>query len=76
MVTIVSIALALLVGTKFSFGFAGQKICSGLVARALERTPAIFESEPSNIMPADLAQLYGATPPAGDGNKGRIPAPP
>jgi uncharacterized protein YycO len=62
-VTIVSIALSLLTGTKFSFGFAGQKICSGLVARALERTGVFFEPEPSHIMPAELAKMYGVEPP-------------
>jgi hypothetical protein len=56
--TIVSIALSLVTGTRFSFGFEGQMICSGLVARALERTHAIFKKEPSHMMPADLAQLY------------------
>ncbi len=61
--TIVSIVLSLLTGTKFSFGFDGQQICSGLVARALERTTAIFKSEPSHIMPADLARTYRVTPP-------------
>jgi hypothetical protein len=59
----VSIALSLLTGAKLSFGFNGQLICSGLVARALERTTAIFEDEPSHIMPAQLAKLYGAVPP-------------
>ncbi len=62
--TIVSIALSLLTGTRFSFGFDGQMICSGLVARALERTRAIFTKEPSHIMPADLAKAYQVTPPA------------
>src|SRR6267142_2012026 len=38
--TIVSITLSLLTGAKLSFGFPGQLICSGLVARALERTTA------------------------------------
>lgn len=61
--TIVSIAISLLTGAKFSFGFNGQLVCSGLVARALERTTAIFEDEPSHIMPAQLAKLYGAVPP-------------
>jgi len=61
--TIVSIAISLVTGAKFSFGFNGQLICSGLVARALERTTAIFEDEPSHIMPAQLAKLYGAVPP-------------
>ena len=41
--TIASIGLSLLTGAKLSFGFAGQLICSGLVARALERTSVIFE---------------------------------
>lgn len=62
--TIVSIALSLLTGTRFSFGFDGQMICSGLVARALERTRAIFTKEPSHIMPADLARAYGVVPPS------------
>lgn len=61
--TVVSIALSLLTGTRFSFGFEGQTICSGLVARALERTRAIFKAEPSHMMPADLAKAYGVTPP-------------
>jgi hypothetical protein len=69
--TIVSIALSLLTGAKFSFGFNGQLICSGLVARALERTTAIFEDEPSHIMPAELAKLYGAIPPPPGTPKGQ-----
>jgi len=60
--TIVSIAIAFLTGLKFSFGFDGQQICSGLVARALERTTAIFSSEPSHITPADLAKYYQVSP--------------
>jgi len=60
--TIVSIALSFLTGLKFSFGFDGQQICSGLVARALERTTAIFSSEPSHITPADLAKYYHVSP--------------
>lgn len=55
---IISIALSFLTGLKFSFGFDGQFICSGLVARALERTSAIFDKEPSHITPADLAKYY------------------
>lgn len=62
--TVASIAISLLFGAKFSFGFDGQQICSGLVARALERTSAIFKSEPSHITPAELAKLYGAEPSA------------
>jgi len=57
--TIVSITLSLVTGAKVSFGFAGQLICSGLVARALERTSAIFDEEPSHVMPAELAKMFG-----------------
>ena len=68
--TIVSIGLSLLTGAKLSFGFAGQLICSGLVARALERTTAIFDEEPSHVMPAGLAKMFGVTPPASPVPKG------
>jgi hypothetical protein len=56
--TIASIALTLLTGGKFTFFIDGQMICSGFVARALERTDAIFNREPVHIMPADLAKYY------------------
>jgi hypothetical protein len=56
--TILSIALSLLTGAKFGFGVDGQLICSGLVARALERTGEIFEHDPWHMMPADLAQHF------------------
>lgn len=56
--TIISIALTLLTGSKFSFGIDGQSICSGLVARAMEKGDAIFDRSPSHIMPADLAAYY------------------
>jgi uncharacterized protein YycO len=69
--TIVSIALSLLTGAKFSFGFAGQLICSGLVARALERTTVIFEEEPSHVMPAGLAKLFAVSPPSPQTPKGK-----
>jgi hypothetical protein len=69
--TIVSITLSLLTGARFSFGFAGQLICSGLVARALERTTAIFDDEPSHVMPAELAKMFGVAPPPPDTPKGK-----
>ncbi|MDE2025158.1 MAG: hypothetical protein KGJ07_01560 [Patescibacteria group bacterium] len=56
--TILSIALSLLTGLKFSFGFDGTEICSGLVASALFKTTAIFPRDPSHITPADLASYY------------------
>lgn len=60
--TIVSISLGLLTGGRLTFGFEGQQVCSGLVARALERTPAIFDRNPEDIMPADLAKYYHVEP--------------
>lgn len=69
--TIISIALSLLTGTKLSFSVDGQFICSGLVARALERTTAIFRKEPSRIMPAELAEKFNVPRPKM--RKGRIP---
>jgi hypothetical protein len=58
----VSIGISLLFGGQISFGFEAHKICSGLVARALERSWAIFDREPSHILPADLARHYAVEP--------------
>ena len=69
--TIVSITISLLTGAKLSFGFAGQLICSGLVARALERTTAIFDEEPSHVVPADLAKMFDIVPPPPETPKGK-----
>ena len=60
--TIVSIAIGLITGGKLTFGYQGQAICSGLVARALERTHAIFNRNAEDIMPADLAKYYNVNP--------------
>ncbi len=60
--TIVCIGWGLLTGGRLTFGFEGQQICSGLVARALERTRAIFDRNPEDIMPADLAKYYHVEP--------------
>jgi hypothetical protein len=72
-VTIVSIAFTLLFGGKFDFGIDGETICSGLVARGLERTDVIFDRTPSHIMPADLAQYFRVMPPPKGTPKGVIP---
>jgi hypothetical protein len=50
---IVSIALSLLTGLRFSFGMPGTAICSGLVAAALAAPQ--WREDPSHVMPADLA---------------------
>ena len=60
--TLLSIAIALLTGGRLTFGYEGQEICSGLVARALERTDAIFDRNPKDMMPADLAKYYQVEP--------------
>lgn len=62
--TVVSIGLTLLTGAKFSFFVSGEFICSGFVARAMERTGAIFTRDPVHIMPADLAKYYSVVPPS------------
>lgn len=72
-VTIVSIAVSLVTGGKFAFAIDGQLICSGLVARALERTSAIFRHDPARIMPAELAELYQVDPPPPGTPRGRPP---
>jgi uncharacterized protein YycO len=72
-VTIVSIALSLVTGGKLAFAIDGQLICSGLVARSLERTAAIFKHDPARIMPAELAEIYAVDPPSPGAPKGRPP---
>ncbi|MDF3049444.1 MAG: Permuted papain-like amidase enzyme YaeF/YiiX, family [Pseudonocardia sp.] len=54
----VSIGLSMLTGSKLAFYIDGRFVCSGLVARALERTGRIFDRDPSHIAPADLAKYY------------------
>lgn len=71
--TIVSIGLSLLTGSKFGFGVDGQEICSALVARSLERTGEIFPRDPWHIMPADLAKYFNVEPPGPGVSKGRVP---
>ena len=56
-----SIAINMITGGKFSFFVDGTTVCSGLVARAQERTGAIFNRAPTHIMPADLAKYYRVT---------------
>jgi hypothetical protein len=64
--TIASIVFTLLTGAKFTFFIDGEFICSGFVARAMERSGAIFSRDPVHITPADLAKYYNAQPPASD----------
>lgn len=57
--TIVALVGWIFTGGKLTIGLSGSDICSGLVARALERTGAIFTRDPECVMPADLAVHYG-----------------
>jgi hypothetical protein len=70
--TDVSLALSLATGRKFFFGEEGQMICSGMVARALERTGAIFEYDSWHMLPADLADAFNVQPTPG-ASKGTVP---
>ena len=67
LLTIANLGLSLLAGAKLTFFIDGEFICSGLVARAMERTStAIFNRDPVHITPADLAKYHtysnGSTP--------------
>jgi len=55
---IASISISLLTGSKISFQTEGHLICSGFVARCLERSNAIFPKSSQHMMPADLAQFF------------------
>ena len=72
--TDISLFFTLLFATKIFFGVDGQMICSGLVARALERTGAIFQYDSWHLLPADLAEAFNVTPEPG-ASIGTIPAP-
>ena len=54
----VSMALSMLTGSRLMFSIDGQFVCSGLVARALERTGSIFDRDSAHIAPADLAKYF------------------
>jgi uncharacterized protein YycO len=62
---LISVALSLFTGAKVNVSYESHLMCSALVARALERTDAIFHDEPSHMLPADLARYYGVEAPTG-----------
>ena len=64
--TDVSLMFSLATGRKFFFGEDGQMICSGMVARALERTGAIFQYDSWHMLPADLAEAFNVQIDAGN----------
>jgi uncharacterized protein YycO len=56
--TILSIALQLLTGIEFQFSFGSSIICSALVAQSLWAGGYIFDQNPFQMMPADLASAF------------------
>lgn len=56
--TIVGLGIWAIFGGKFDVSLDGTIICSGLVARALERAGYIFDRDPSRVAPGDLARHF------------------
>lgn len=56
--TILSIMLQLITGVEFQFSFGSSVICSGLVSQSLWAGGVIFDGNPYQMMPADLASAY------------------
>jgi hypothetical protein len=71
--SVVGIACMIVSRGRFTFEIPGQEICSGIVARAMERAGALFRTTPSHVTPADLARFYGVEPPVVDGRRCRRP---
>ena len=59
--TIASITLELLTGIKMQFSQSNTMICSAVVAQSLWAGGVIFDSNPYQMMPADLAAAYDIT---------------
>jgi len=60
-VTIISIAFELLTGIKLQFTNNNTMICSAVVGQSLWAGGIIFDTNPYQIMPADLASAFNIT---------------
>lgn len=60
-VTIISLFFTLAFGSTIMFGKIGTTICSGFASEALVRAGEIFPRPPAFMMPADVAEHFGAT---------------
>lgn len=60
----IGLILSLVTGLRLNVSYNSHLVCSALVARALERTSAIFDDEPAHMLPADLARHFGIERPA------------
>jgi hypothetical protein len=66
--TMLSVAVWLLTGLPARWHRRGHETCSGLVAHALAGAGQRFARDPAFVLPADLAETYGArhrAPPGG-----------
>ena len=59
----IGLILSLVTGLRLNVSYNSHLVCSALVARALERTDAIFDDEPAHMLPADLARYFNVTGP-------------
>jgi hypothetical protein len=60
--TIASIAISLLLNTKYEFGKAGTWICSEFWNEAFERGGQSVPARCTRVMPADIAAFFDVTP--------------
>lgn len=58
MLTDINLAVWCLIGGKFDVSLDSTLICSGFLARMLERAGYIFDRDPQREMPADLAHHF------------------
>lgn len=56
--TILSLTIQLITGIKIQFSQSNTKVCSTVVSMALWAGGVVFDSDPQNMMPADLAAAY------------------
>lgn len=61
----IGLILSLVTGLRLNVSYNSHLVCSALVARALERTAAIFDDEPAHMLPADLARYFKVEAPKG-----------
>ena len=60
----IGLMVSLVTGLRLNVSYNSHLVCSALVARALERTDAIFDDEPAHMLPADLARYFNVRGPA------------
>jgi uncharacterized protein YycO len=61
-VTMASNLVHVLTGSRLGMFVDGHTVCSGLVARCLQRTSLVYLTDPDSVSPADLAKLFDVRP--------------